>query len=176
MSPKHKYSESELKKLLKTIIVCYDGREQENSHILNWFKENNISYEKVSLSFGDYSYKLPKNESFGIFNDLYFFEDICIERKNSVDEIIGNFATDRTRIEDELMRHKGFMQIVIEQENGYNAIKNGEYRSKYSSKSAIGTLHSLSLRYNCPFTFIDKINIGLYIYCTFYYHLRNYLI
>lgn len=172
MSPKHRYSESELKKLLKTIVICYDGREQENKHVLNWFDENKIAHEKISLNYGDYSYKLPKNEAFGIFNDLYFFEDICIERKNSVDEIIGNFASDRNRIEDEFLRHKGYMILAIEDDN-YGDIRNGNYTSKYNAKSAVGTLHSFSLKYNVPFVFINKEDMGCFIYCTFYYYLRS---
>jgi hypothetical protein len=115
---------------------------------------------------------LPKNEELSIPRDLYFTDQISIERKNSVDEIIGNFATDRNRIEDELLRHKGKLILVIEDGN-YNDIRNGRYASKYNSKSAVGTFHSFWQRYDVPFLFIDKDDMGCFIYCTFYYYLRS---
>jgi len=172
---KYKYTETELKKLLKSIVILVDTREKENSHITKWFDENKIAYKSKKLNHGDYTFYLPKNEDFGIMRDMFFEDKISIERKGSIDEIIGNFATDRNRIEDEFIRHKGDMILLIE-DGTYMDIRNGKYRSKYESKSAIGTLHSFSQRYNVPFIFIDKESTGCFIYCTFYYYLRNLLV
>jgi ERCC4-type nuclease len=174
MIDKFRYSETELKKILKSIVILVDTREHDgkNTHILNWFDENKISYEKAKLPYGDYSFKLPRNEEFGIIRDIHYTDDISIERKANVDEIIGNFANDRNRIEDEMIRHKGKMILLIEDGN-YSDIRNGNYKSKYNSKSAIGTLHSFSIKYNMPFMFISKEDIGCFIYCTFYYYLRS---
>lgn len=174
MLDKYKYTDTELKKLLKSIVILVDTREQKNNHILKWFDDNDISYEKKSLQYGDYSFYLPKNEVLSIPRDLYFTDQISIERKANIDELIGNFATDRNRIEDELLRHKGEMILVIE-EGSYNDIRNGKYTSKYNSKSAIGTLHTFWQRYNIPFVFINKEDTGYFIYCSFYYFLREIL-
>lgn len=170
----YKYTEAELKKLLKSIVILVDTREHEskNDHILKWFDDNEIKYKKIKLSGGDYSFYLPANEGLGIFRDHYYEGKISIERKNSVDELIGNFATDRNRIEDEFLRHQGKMILIIE-EGTYSDIRNGNYRSKYNSKSAIGTLHSLSIRYDIPFIFLNKEDTGCFIYCYFYYYLRD---
>lgn len=177
MQTKYKYTDAEVKIILKSIVILYDTREHDgkNDHILNWFDENKINYEKCKLPYGDYSFKLPQNEELGILRDTYYTDNICIERKANIDEIIGNFATDRDRIEDEFLRHKGIMKLVIE-DGGYSDIRNGNYTSKYSSKSAIGTLHSLTDRYGISFVFINKEDIGCYIYCSFYYFLRNLIV
>ncbi len=177
MLDKFKYTEAELKKILKSIIILVDSNEHEgkNDHILNWFDENKIRYERTKIPCGDYSFKLPRNEEFGIIRDTYYMESISIERKNSANEIIGNFASDRNRIEDEFLRHKGFMILAIE-DDSYGDIRKGNYTAKYNSKSAIGTLHSFSLRYNVPFVFINKEDMGCFIYCTFYYYLRSLII
>lgn len=174
MLDKFKYSETELKKLLKSLVVLVDSNEHEgkNTHILKWFDENKINHEKTKIPCGDYSFKLPRNEEFGIIRDTYYMESISIERKNSIDEIIGNFASDRNRIEDEFLRHKGKMILAIEDGN-YGDIRNGNYKSKYNAKSAVGTLHSFSIKYNVPFVFINKEDMGCFIYCTFYYYLRS---
>jgi ERCC4-type nuclease len=177
MIDKFLYSEAELKKILKSIVILVDTREHENknTHILNWFDENKIKYEINKIPCGDYSFKLPRNEEFGIIRDNYYTSNISIERKANIDEIIGNFATDRDRIQDEFLRHKGNMILLIE-DGDYSDIRNGNYRSKYNSKSAIGTLHSFSIKYNVPFMFINKKDTGCFIYCTFYYYLRSLLL
>lgn len=172
MLNQYKYTETELKKILKSICILCDTREKENSHIIQWFDDNEIKHDKVKLPCGDYSFMLPKNEEFGIVRDTYYMDQISIERKGSIDELIGNFATDRDRIEDEFLRHKGKMTLLIEG-GTYNDIRNGNYRSKYNSKSAIGTLHTFSERYNVPFIFLNKEDSGCFIYCSFYYFLRS---
>jgi ERCC4-type nuclease len=168
------YSETELKKLLKSIVILYDTREHEgkNDHILSWFDDNKINYAKSKLPYGDYGFMLPKNDELGIIRDTYYTSQFCIERKANIDEIIGNFANDRDRIEDEFLRHQGKMILLIEDGN-YADIRNGNYKSKYNSKSAIGTLHSFSVKYDVPFVFIKKEDSGCFIYCTFYYYLRS---
>lgn len=172
---KFKYTESELKSLLKSIVILADTREQQNSHIIDWFDKNEIKYGKQKLNYGDYSFYLPKNESMGIMRDTYYTDSICVERKASIDEIIGNFATDRDRIEDEFLRHQGTMTLVIE--NGsYSDIRDGKYQGKYNPKAAIGTLHTFSERYNVPFIFLNKEDVGCYLYCKFYYYLRSLII
>jgi hypothetical protein len=127
------------------------------------------------MDFGDYSFFIPANEKLSIPRDYYYTNNICIERKGSLDELVGNFSEDRDRIEDEFLRHRGKMFLLIEG-SSYKDIYEGNYRSKYSSKSLVGTLHSFSDRYNVPYIFIDKEYSARYIYFTFYYYLRNQLI
>lgn len=174
MIGKFKYTETELKKILKSIVILIDTREHDgkNDHILQWFDENKIKYEKCKLPFGDYSCYLPKSDEFGIIKDTYFMESISIERKANIDEIINNFANERDRIEDEFLRHKGKMILIIEDGN-YGDIRSGNYRSKYNPKSAIGTLHSMIDRYGLSLIFLNKEDTGCFIYCSLYYFLRN---
>jgi ERCC4-type nuclease len=170
----YKYTETELKKLLKSIVILCDTREKDgkNDHILKWFDDNGIKYKKMKLSGGDYSFYLPANEELGIFRDHYYENKITIERKANIDELIGNFATDRNRIEDEFLRYKGNMTLLIE-DGSYSDIRAGKYTSKYNAKSAVGTLHSFSIKYGVPFIFLNKEDTGCFIYCSFYYYLRS---
>jgi ERCC4-type nuclease len=168
----YKYTEKELKALLKSIVILVDTKEKVNEHLIKWFDDNKIAHEKKSLGHGDYSFFLPKCEELGILRDIYFVDEISVERKNSADELVGNFSADRNRIEDEFLRHKGKMTLVIET-SAYKDIKEGNYRSTYLSKSAIGTLHSFSEKYNVDFIFLDKEYTACYIYCKFYYYLKS---
>lgn len=168
----YKYSDTEIKKILSSMIILHDSREQKNNHILTWYDTKKISHKEQKLEFGDYSVYIPANPDFSIQRDIYFDKEICIERKGSLDELIGNFANDRNRIEDEFLRCTGKMYLVIEN-SSYKDIYEGNYQSKYASKSAVGTLHSFSERYNIPFIFIDKEYTAKYIFCCLYYYLRE---
>lgn len=172
---RYKYTDKELRDLLSSMTIIIDTREKSNNHIIEWFDNKDIKHIKQSLPHGDYSFLLPKNEQLGINRDMYFYNDITIEKKNSIDELAQNFSADRDRISDELLRHKGDMIIMIEESN-YGDILNQNYKSKYSVQSFVGTLHSFSLRYNTPFIFIPKDNAAQFIYFTFFYWLRNKLL
>jgi ERCC4-type nuclease len=172
MLDKYKYTDKEQKELLASMKLLIDTREQKGDHIINWLDQKKIAYKKQKLNQGDYSFYVPKNPVLNIDRDLHFDNEICIERKNSIDELIGNFASDRTRIESEFLRHKGKMILLVE-DSSYGDIINGNYRSKYSIQSAIGTLHAFSARYNIPFIFIDSKYSGHFIYYTLSYYLRE---
>jgi ERCC4-type nuclease len=172
MLGKYKYTDSEIKQLLSSITIVVDSREQVNGHVLSWFDKKKIPYIIKKLDTGDYSFFLPKNETFSMHRDIHF--DIVIERKGSLDELAGNFASDRDRIENEFTRHKGKMLLVIEDAE-YKDIFAENYKSKYAAQSFLGTLHSFSDRYNIGFIFLDKEHTAQFIYFTFYYHLRNLL-
>ena len=89
---KHYYTEKEYKILLSHLVILHDTREQTGEHILNYFDEQGIKHEKRALKTGDYSFKISACEELGIKRDLYFTDTLCIERKNSVSEIAGNFC------------------------------------------------------------------------------------
>ena len=171
----YKYSDSELSKLLKTIEIIVDSREQENQIILNWLSKHKIAYRIEKLDFGDYSFCLPKNEEFKIPNDLYFNNKIAIERKGSLDELAINFTKDRTRLEEEFSSYTGKMTLLIENSQ-YNDIMEHKYRSQYTPKAFIATLHTFSERYGFNYLFLPNNEYsGQFIAYTFYYYLRNYI-
>lgn len=172
----YKYTDKEIKILLKSMIILVDSREQENSHITKWFDSKKISYRVEKLETADYSFLLPSNQDLGIQRDLYFTDKIKIERKASLEELSGNFTNDRLRIESEFIRNKGKCTLLIENAS-YDDIINHKYNTKYEPSSFIGTLHSFSERYNIPFIFMkDNKYSAQYIYYTFYYYLRGYLL
>lgn len=172
MLEKYKYTDTEIKQILSSINILIDSNEKVYDHITKWFDAKKIPYTVRKLPFADYSFYIPANEKLSIPRPLYFSDEICIERKANLNEFVTNLAEDRNRIEDEFLRHKGFMQLLIE-DSKYTDVFKGEWNSKYEVKSLVGSLHSFSTRYNVPFIFIDKECTARYIYYTFYYYLRN---
>lgn len=166
-----KYTDTEIKEILSSMVIIVDSREQVNSHITDWFDKKKIAYVIKKLDFADYSCFIPSNEKLSIPRDIYFDKSIAIERKGSLDELIGNFS-ERDRIQDEFLRSTGKIHLVIEDAE-YSDIYDGNYKSKYASKSATGTLHSMSDKYGFNFIFLNKEYTAKYIFCTLYYHIRN---
>lgn len=174
MLSKYKYSESEVKELLKSMVVLVDSREQVNTHITDKFDKQKIKHKKYKLDQGDYSFYLPANPGLNIDRDIYFDKCICLERKAHLDELAGNFSADRARIEKEFATCKAKLTLMIEQ-NTYKDVCEGNYRSGYNKASFLGTLHSFKERYGVDFIFLDRDYTATYIYSTFYYYLREML-
>lgn len=174
---KFNFSKKELDLLVDNMVIIIDTREQENSHIVDYFKRTNKEFIIKKLDRGDYSLLIKSNDQtkeLGIFKDL-IFDDIVIERKGSIDELIGNFA-ERNRIENEFKSAKYSnkkTKLLIEDEVGYSKICAGNYKSKMSAKSIIATLESFCDRYDIEVQFIDKKLIGMKIYTILKYSFLN---
>ncbi|WHX64429.1 ERCC4 domain-containing protein [Peribacillus frigoritolerans] len=170
---KYSFSDSEIKKLLSSIVILVDTREQQNSNILKYFDSRNILYKQKKLDYGDYSAYLPKNEGLGIQRDIFL--SAAIERKNSVDELAGSIK-ERIRFENELIRaQRSPFVLMVEDSEGYEKIIRGDYRSQYSEKALLASLKSFETRYSFQAVFISPQTAGNYIYYHFYYMFRNLL-
>jgi len=108
--------------------------------------------------------------------DIYFNEELAIERKASLTELSNNFTHNRTQFENELIRARDCkLVLLVENPAGYEDIINHNYRTKYKPRSFIGTLHSFKHRYDLDTVFIKNGLSGNFIYYSFYYWLREYL-
>jgi hypothetical protein len=131
---------------------------------------------------GDYTAIIKKREDMGIYRDLYF--NVGVERKNGLDELAGNLcektdSRDDIRLERELMRAKtkGIkMFLIVEDPNGYENIRTGNYRSElYLPQSFMGKLSSIQDKYLQGTVFTNKKDTGYHIYRILYYAVRNFL-
>jgi hypothetical protein len=171
----YKFTDKEEKELLDSMTILLDTREQTNQHIVDWLEKKKKPYKQKKLDYADYSFMIPANEKLNIPRDLYFNNVVAIERKSSLDELCGNFSTDRARIEKEFSLYQGNLKMIIENAT-YEDAKNGNYKSKYSVESFLGTLHSFSIKYGVDFVFMpNKESTPLYMYLHFRHFLRNYI-
>lgn len=85
-------TDKQIGNIIDSMVVIVDTREKANKHIIDWLKENNIKYEIEKLDSCDYSFKL-----YGEYSHLS--KSILVERKNSLDELAGNFSINRSRFE-----------------------------------------------------------------------------
>ena len=96
----YKFKDSEIGRILRNLVVLVDTREQANDHIIKYFKEHNINYKKQKLDYGDYSCMLPIGTFEGQQRDIYFTNDIVVERKFCIDELAMNLKDKKTNINE----------------------------------------------------------------------------
>lgn len=180
MINRRKYTDKELNTLLNSMVVLIDTREKQNSHITGYFDKHGIAYKKKALPAGDYSVMLPKNEELGIDADMWFYEDILVERKHSLDELENNFSKERERFNNEFSRMKADRRYLIIENGTYADVFNGNYgkyhdkdKKPFYSTSYIGSLHSFNTKYNLQIIFMpDPYYTPIYMFGIFRYYLR----
>lgn len=162
------WTDKELAEELKKLTIICDTREQDR-HVEEYLKKQNIPKITRKLDTGDYSCQL---------GDVSFERDIVVERKRNLDEICGNFTVERERFEREFMRAKAYgTKVVLVVENAtWSDIFLGNYRSKTSSKSLLGSILSWMVRFNITVTFCKPEETARIIYGIFYYYAKEALL
>jgi ERCC4-type nuclease len=62
----YSYSDTEINKILKTLTIVIDTRENVNGHILNYLRQKDVPVKIQKLDTGDYGCMIPKNDELGI--------------------------------------------------------------------------------------------------------------
>lgn len=166
--------EKRLKEIIeKDLIILVDSREKSNQHIIDYFLTRNIKFSIQKLEQGDYSYALPPNEFWD--KEIQFTNHMVIEKKNSLEELSGNFSNDRLRIENEFaaLYDKKIKTYLLIENSSYNDILKGNYNTQYNNNAFAGSFISFVDRYNLVPFFIPKDITGHTIYNLCKYHLRN---
>mgnify|MGYP004540586641 FL=1 len=155
-----------------TYKILVDSREKENKHIVDKFKTNNIDIDNIGLVIGDYRIQSGT-----------YIPPIAIERKGSLDELIGNlldkdkdnegnnrFIRELNRARDSQTR----IILLIEDKDFYVKLLTGDYRSNVNPKAIRGMVMSLEAKYpNLSIVGVDKSTSASYIHTTLYYYLRQ---
>lgn len=160
------YTDAELKKALKNLVVVCDSREQVNGHVTSYFDQKGIQHASRALETGDYSATL---------GDKTFEDEVVCERKANLDEIAGNFTSGRERFEREFIRAKanGVKVFLIIENATWSDILLHNYRSDLKPQSFLATLLSWQARFNVTVTFCKPAETGQIVYATLYYWIRN---
>ena len=137
--------------MLSHLVILHDSREQSSSHILDYFDEQGIAHEKKALKTGDYSFKITACEELGITQDMYFTDELCIERKNSVSEIAGNLIN---------IQH---CYLLIENDSLQDVFE-GNYKSKLNTLSLLRSLFTVQKRSGFYLYFVNEESMGKMIY------------
>lgn len=173
MLNRRKYTDTEIAKILKNIIILVDSREKVNGHVLSYFDKHKIKYEIMALPSGDYSFALDAIPELDLPHKTYYYNDVLLERKNSLNELASCFSHTRERFNDEWSRCYARRKYLIVENNTYEDIINNNYDTQYNSKSFLGSLHSFNAKYGLEVVFMPNANLTpVFILATCQYYLR----
>lgn len=173
MLNRRKYTDSEIQKILKSIVILVDSREKSASHITEWFDKHKIKYEIMALPSGDYSFALDAIPELDLPYRTYYYNDVLLERKNSLEELSGCFSQTRERFNDEWSRCYAKRKYLLVENGTYEDLVNGRYNTQYNSKSFLGSLHSFNAKYGLEVVFMPNKELSpVFILATFQYYLR----
>ena len=177
MLNRRKYSDKELNKILSkdNIVILVDSREKANRHILDVFEREGVQYRVVTLESGDDTFELKAIPELDIDHTMDFRQDVMIERKNSLDEISGNFTKGRERFNDEFGRAWATKKYLLIENGSYEKILDHDYRTEYNPSSFFASLLSFDARYDLHICFASKDTSALLIYNICKYTLREIL-
>ena len=167
------YTHFEVKKMLSSIIILYDTREQETDALKKRLEGFKCSSERYKLSFGDYSIAYIDLSG----EKVYMDNKVSVERKMSLDELCTCFTDGRDRFEREFLRAKeiGAKIHLLVEEASYEKIFNGSYKSKLNSDALIASCLAWSNRYDILLHFCHRETTPRLIYKILYYFLKDYL-
>ena len=202
----YKFKDSEIGRILRNLVVLVDTREQANDHIIQYFKDNKIAYKKQKLDYGDYSCMLPVGTFEGQTRDVFFTNDIVVERKFCIDELAMNLKDKKTNINEvnqEIIDLLGKEYLAKVLKSDYNRFKqeltsinkggisffialedhlfdkhleNHAYRALYEPDTLKARLRGLEREFNTVIRPVSKDYIGDLIYTTLKYGVRNILV
>lgn len=174
---KIRYTDKEVRAILKQMGILADTREQKWEHI-RWALDNaGCPVERGKLGQGDYTAFVPMNAFPGFQNVPGFYslqDEVVIERKANLDEIAGNFTTGRERFEREFIRAKARdikVHLLIENAS-WADIFSHNYHSQLNPKSLEGSLRSWQAKYNVSIEFCRPEESARTIYNILHYWLK----
>lgn len=161
---------------MQSLVVLVDTREKNNTAIVNYFNKKGITWKNKALNYGDYSCKIPANADLGIMHDLYFTDDVVVERKANLEELSGNLSSERKRFENELIRADKTRVLLMIESGSYADLVNGYYDTGFNQKAFLAALATFSFRFNFSYHFVSKETAGNFIYWHLFYAVRSKLL
>lgn len=156
---RRKLTKAEIADILNDMVIIVDSREKKNQHILEYFFNNGINYNKDTMETADYTCVFPNYKNYNLDYK------ILIERKSALDELIGNFTKHRDRFQREFERIGNDQKCHMLLEGfTFTKILNGSYKSQFLPKSYMASLFTWSARYNSPVWFTTKDTSGEVIF------------
>lgn len=110
----------------------------------------------------------------GFMKDTYFIDELCVERKNSVDELAGNIKERDERFFKELNRMINIKHCyLLIEDSRLDDIVDHNYRSQYNEQAFLRRLLGVQKTANFYLNFVRKENMGKMIYELCYSVLMN---
>ncbi len=147
------------------MVIIHDSAEKSNQHILEYFDKKSIRCKKRKLKTGDYCFMIERCPELGFLVDTYFTDELCIERKNGLDEIAGNIKAHDERFFKELNRMINIQNCYLFIEDcQIDDIITHNYQSEYNEVAFLRRILGVQRISNFHMNFVKKENMGQMIY------------
>ena len=143
---------------LSHLTLLVDTREQPTPRAKKRIEAVGLSFERTTLSFGDYSAKIAFSDGSTVSLDKV----IAIERKMNLDELCACFTHERKRFKAEFERAKesgAKLYLLVENADMEKAI-NGKYRSKMNPSAFVASLFTWMARYGAQLIMCKEESSG----------------
>lgn len=141
-------TDKEISNIINDIVIVVDTREKKNQHILSYLDKIKVPYINQKLNSGDYSFKLPN------YKHLNLDYSVLIEKKNSLDEISGNFTRKRVQFQNEFDRNDCKRTHLLIENATWKRVENASWRSQFSANAMWASLLTFCFRYNLKLWFV----------------------
>lgn len=151
---------------LDNMVVLVDTREKPTKAAEKRYLQFGCQYERIALNFADYSARFPlPNGSWVTLADK-----VCIERKQSLDELCHCFCQDRGRFGREFERAKeaGAKMYLLVENATWESAYAGKYRSQMRSTALIASICAWLARYDCQLLMCKPETTGKLIHDVLY--------
>lgn len=149
-----KYHPCEIDRMLKSLVVLVDTREQPTERAKKRYEQFGCAYERKALKFGDYSAIITDIEG----NEVSFENVAVVERKMNLDELCNCFCQGRKRFRKEFekaLNAHAHVYLLIEN-NSLDDAYNGTYRSKMTANSLTASIYAWCIEFEIVPLFISE--------------------
>lgn len=134
---------------MKELRILIDTREQRPWCFPDEYRNHTVTTQRATLKTGDYSIEGHGERG------------ICIERKESWDEIAGNVTKGRDRFRREFERMTEFDTRLLIVCEPLEVVTMGQLRSRIHPRSLIGSVCGLCEEFKVPFLFVRDRHAGM---------------
>ena len=163
------------KKMLDSMIILIDRREQQTERAERRYQSFGIPYRKATLAYGDYTYNAMLPDGSWIYDEAQTLRArVVIERKMNLEELASCFTHSRDRFEREFIRAKdqGARVFLLVEDANWENLMNGKYQSGFNQNAFFASLCSWLIRYDIQLVFCKKESSGKIIRELLYRDLR----
>lgn len=158
---------------MKSLLILADTRQQKDEHIIRYFDDNNILWQRATLTSGDYmAIKIKTDYSKDeVFGDEVIYKDFTtiIDTKKDIVEICGNLCrtTEHERIKREIAtaRELGcerFIFLIADSKITCidDLVNWSSKRTNVKGETLAKIMKTMQERYGCEFIFCKKLAMG----------------
>lgn len=157
------FTDKQYRQLVDNMVILRTNNEQKNDHIIAGLDRKGIKHEGRSLETGDYCFKITAIPEIGIVKDWWFIDELCIERKNSIDELACCMKDIAFHNEIRRMSVIKNAYILVEDDRLDDIISHN-YQSQYNEAAFLRTLLKWEQKYGVRTLFVKRNNMARMIF------------